>query len=152
VVAVAGGGVHTFRIRADIGSMGMVRSAMSSLMARERWPKETCDRLVLAGVEAITNAIEHGSVAEGSVEIEVLVDGGVARVRVVDGGRPGSRVPTFDVQPPPPTAVRGRGLVIMRHLADRAEAAPAGGGTEIVLEFRRERRLANGRRPAADLG
>jgi anti-sigma regulatory factor (Ser/Thr protein kinase) len=140
--------VHTFTITADIGSMGMVRSAMSALLARERWPKETCERLVLAGVEAITNAIEHGSVASGSVEVEVLVEGGVARLRVVDAGRPGSRVPTFDVPPPPPTAIRGRGLVIMRHLADRAQAAPAGSGTEIVLEFRRDHRW----RPAADLG
>jgi hypothetical protein len=78
----------------------------------------------------------------------VLVEGGVARLRVVDAGRPGSRVPTFDVPPPPPTAIRGRGLVIMRHLADHAQAAPAGSGTEIVLEFRRDHRW----RPAADLG
>jgi hypothetical protein len=46
----------------------------------------------------------------------------------------------------------------MRHLADRAQAAPAGTGTEIVLEFRRDHRVAavrqpaTGRRPAADLG
>jgi len=99
---MAGRAAHTFRIRADIASMGMVRSAMSTLLARERWPKETCDRLVLAGVEAITNAIEHGSVASGSVEIEVLVDDGVARVRVVDAGRPGSRVPTSTSSRPRP--------------------------------------------------
>jgi len=46
----------------------------------------------------------------------------------------------------------------MRHLADRARAAPAGSGTEIVLEFRRDHRVAalrqpaGERRPAAGLG
>jgi anti-sigma regulatory factor (Ser/Thr protein kinase) len=117
--------------------VGFVRSAFACVLEREAWPAEGSGRVLLAASEAVTNAIEHGSPAGGRVHVEIAVAPQRVAVRVVDEGRPGVPVPRWPAAPPPPTSLRGRGLVIIRRLADDADLAAAGGGTEVRLGFHR---------------
>jgi anti-sigma regulatory factor (Ser/Thr protein kinase) len=56
---------------------------------------------------------------------------------VVDEGRPGVPVPVCPDAPPPPTHTRGRGLIIIRRLADDFQLGPAGAGTRLEIGFLR---------------
>lgn len=127
-----------FSLSAELERLAEVRDAVASLLDEQGWPVEIRERIMLAGGEALVNAIEHGSRPDGVVDVRLEVHDGTARFTVVDGGREGSRVPTLNGEAPPPTAVDGRGLIIMRALSDKAEIRPAGDGTEVVLEFLRE--------------
>ncbi|MDH3227916.1 MAG: ATP-binding protein [Thermoleophilia bacterium] len=128
---------HAISIPAHVDAMARVRAQLAALLREQSWPGETSQRIVLAGCEAITNAIEHGSENDDLVKIDIEVNGTLARLKVADSGRQGSSLPSLDVEPPPPSATRGRGLLIMLHMSDRAEIRPTGRGTEVVLEFDR---------------
>lgn len=128
---------YAISVPASFDSIAEVRSELIAVLLDQSWPDDANQRILLAGCEAITNAIEHGSGADGVVRIEIEVNGAMARLTVADGGRYGSSVPSLEVEPPPATALRGRGLVIMRHMSDRAEIRATGDGTEVVLEFDR---------------
>ncbi len=54
---------------------------------------------------------------------------------MVDEGRPGVGVPEVPAVSPPPTATRGRGLIIMSRLADRLEVRAHGDGTQVSVLF-----------------
>ena len=131
------GVTSALRVPADLTVVGFVRSAFACVLEREAWPAEGAGRVLLAASEAVTNAIEHGSPAGGRVHVEIAVAPERVAVRVIDEGRPGVPVPRWPSAPPPPTSLRGRGLVIIRRLADDADLAAAGSGTEVRLGFHR---------------
>jgi anti-sigma regulatory factor (Ser/Thr protein kinase) len=137
------------RVPADLQVVGFVRSAFACVLAREDWPAESAGRVLLASTEALVNAIEHGSRAGASVEVALAVAADEAELRVVDEGVPGVPTPVCPTAPPPVTATRGRGLIIISRLADDFELRPAGTGTEASIRFRRNRAVAPGRRPMA---
>src|SRR5688572_19913370 len=68
------------------------------------------DRIVLCTSEIVTNAIEHGA---PPIELRIEHDDDVVRVEVED---------TSPLLPrrndPPPTSIRGRGLLIVERCAD----------------------------------
>ena len=109
----------------------LVRRALRS----EGWEAEQAERVVLAVSEALTNAVEHGSSPGAAVVVEVAVTSARAGVRIVDAGRPGSAPPAALGAPPPSSSEHGRGLLIMRALADRLEIRRAGRGTDVRLAF-----------------
>ena len=127
-----------FSLSAELERLAEVREAVASLLDEREWPVEARDRMMLAGGEALINAIEHGSQPDGVVDVRIEVNGETARFIVSDGGREGSSLPMLNGDVPPPDSVRGRGLIIMRGLSDRAEIRASGAGTEVVLEFFRE--------------
>ncbi|MDX6647846.1 MAG: Histidine kinaselike ATPase domain, partial [Miltoncostaeaceae bacterium] len=92
---------------------------------------------ILAAHEAVANAVEHGSTDGADVEVRFSVTRAQAAIWVIDGGRPGAALPLGAPAPPPPASSRGRGLMIMRALADRLETWPAGAGAAVLMEFRR---------------
>ena len=96
---------------------------------------------MLAVCEALTNAIEHGSVPGERVEIEIAAAADHAEIRVTDRGRPGAACPLGVPAPPPTAAERGRGLIIMGALADALEIGRVGRGTEVRLRFAAQRAL-----------
>lgn len=131
-------GVQTeIRVPADLRVVGFVRCTVACLLHRESWPAEGASRLLLASTEALTNAIEHGSPRGGVVDVGLTVTTERVDLCVVDEGRPGVQVPVCPDEPPPPTSPRGRGLIIIRRLADDFELAPQGDGTRIAAGFLR---------------
>ena len=131
-------GVHSaLRIPADFRVVAFVRCAFACALAREGWPAEGAGRVLLASTEALANAIEHGSPEGGRVEVELSITSERTGLRVVDEGRPGVPVPVYPATPPPVTSPRGRGLIIIRNLADDFELAACGEGTRLEVGFLR---------------
>ena len=128
------------RVPAYLQAVAFVRSAIACLLEREDGPAESAGRVMLASNEALTNAIEHGSPDGGLVEVELVVTYERADIRIVDEGVPGAAIPRLPSDPPPITAERGRGLIIISRLADDFEMAAAGGGTEVQVRFWRDAR------------
>jgi anti-sigma regulatory factor (Ser/Thr protein kinase) len=99
------------------------------------WPESCAHDVALAVDEAVQNAVEHGSVPDGEIRIDLRVADHGAEVRVRDRGRPGASPPTGPPRPPDERAVRGRGRLIMANLADVDWRPVDGGGTEVRLCF-----------------
>jgi anti-sigma regulatory factor (Ser/Thr protein kinase) len=131
-------GLHSvLRVPADLGVVAFVRGAIACVLEREDWPAESAGRVLLASNEALTNAIEHGSPVGGQVGVGMTVTRERADVRIVDQGVPGAAIPAPPSAPPPVTSERGRGLLIISHLADDFDVTPAGDGTEVHVGFLR---------------
>lgn len=129
-------GVHSrLRVPADLTVVSFVRSALACMLSRGEWPAGGSARVLLASTEALTNAIEHGSPPGATVRVELVIAPERADVVVVDEGHPHGPVPRVPEHPPPPTAVRGRGLIIISRLADDFEMRPCGDGTEVSVGF-----------------
>jgi serine/threonine-protein kinase RsbW len=129
--------VAAFHMPADLTSLGPVRSAIGGALARRGWTGESAMSVLLAAHEAVANAVEHGSEDGAEVEVRFTVTRAEAAIWVIDGGRAGSALPLGAPSAPPPASSRGRGLMIMRALADRLETWPAGAGAAVLMEFRR---------------
>lgn len=133
-------GVHScLRVPADLSVVSFVRSALACVLTREEWPADGAGRVLLASTEALTNAIEHGSPGGGAVEVELSVTADRADIRVLDQGRPGSSLPVIPSEPPPPDALRGRGLIIISRLSDAFDLTAHGDGTQADVGFLRDR-------------
>lgn len=133
------------RVPADLSVVSFVRSAMACVLTREEWPSEGAGRVLLASTEALTNAIEHGSRRGATIDVELIVRDDRADVLVLDDGRPGSTLPVVPDVPPPPTALRGRGLIIISRLSDDLDLAPHGAGTRVSAAFLRDGAFASER-------
>lgn len=132
-----------FTVPARLQSLAFVRSALECILDRDPWAAEEMGRLLLASGEALCNAIEHGSVPEGTISVRVTVDPRGVTFSVADAGRPGAR-PRVDLQagPPPEGSVHGRGILIMRELSDEITVTPSGGGVRLTMVFVRDAVLA----------
>lgn len=145
VTAIPLGVSTALRIPAAHAAVPFVRFTIVALLVREGWGGEPTCRVLLAASEALSNAIEHGSVPGAEVQVHLSADGARAELVVRDQGRPGGPQPVLPDGPPPATSPHGRGLYIMGRLSDRLELRPAGTGTEVVAGFRA---LERGRRAA----
>jgi serine/threonine-protein kinase RsbW len=125
-----------FRVPATLRSLTFVRCALALVLDREPWSPEDSGRLLLAASEAVSNAIEHGSpTGGGHIEIAVVVQRDGATLIVTDeGAGEGAEIDTLS-DPPSPTSTRGRGIPIMRSLADELSVTRAGGGTRVRMHF-----------------
>jgi anti-sigma regulatory factor (Ser/Thr protein kinase) len=124
-------------VPADLTAVSFVRSALACMLTREEWPAEGAGRVLLASTEALTNAIEHGSPGGAAVEVELSVTAERVDVRVLDEGHPGGTLPVVPSDPPPPTALRGRGLIIISRLSDDLDVSAHGNGTQVDVGFLR---------------
>jgi len=125
-------------VPARLQSLAFVRSAIACVLDRDPWAVDESGRVLLAAGEAVCNAIEHGSPQDGVVEVQMVLAPPGATVVVTDEGPPG-REPRIDLSAPtpPPTSTRGRGIAIMRALADDIRVERAGTGTRLTLAFAR---------------
>jgi serine/threonine-protein kinase RsbW len=97
-------------------------------------PSEVAQDLLLALDEAVSNAVRHGSAGGGPVEVAIDLTDSWVELRVLDRG-PTPVVPHLPAGPPPPTANGGRGLWLIRELADEVRVEPSGSG--LLLAIRR---------------
>lgn len=133
-------GVHSsLRVPADLTVVSFVRSALACVLTREEWPADGAGRVLLASTEALTNAIEHGSPGGGAVEVDLSVTADRVDIRVLDQGHPGEPLPVVPDEPPPPDALRGRGLIIISRLSDDFALSARGDGTQVDVGFLRDR-------------
>ncbi|MFQ2844187.1 ATP-binding protein [Mycobacterium sp. TY813] len=90
------------------------------------------DEILLAVSEAVTNAIEHGSGCEArkTVAIEAFLRRDAVSISVSDSGRW-----VGDSSASRRSRRRGRGLTLIRGLADQVETVRTTGGTRVTLRF-----------------
>lgn len=105
------------------------RQQVAQLLAEAGWGGEA-DMVVLAVHEAMVNAQRH---AGGVTAASVSLDGQAVVVEVRDKGQ-GFSVPESPSMPDP-AGERGRGLFLIRRLAERADVVHTGGETCLNLRF-----------------
>ena len=98
----------------------VTRTSETKLSDARRWLRQQtdlndlCCELVLT--ELITNALEHG--AGGTVRVHATLSSDALDVEVTNTVDPDLVMPSFDAPLPGPDQGRGRGLHLIRHLAD----------------------------------
>jgi|SRR5579885_341011 len=107
------------------------RQQVGRVLADAGWDGDA-DTVILAVHEAMVNAQRHAGGVTGAT---VALEGPAVLVEVRDRGR-GFDVPQSPDMPDP-AAERGRGLFLIRRLADRADVVRAGG--EVCLNLRFEK-------------
>ncbi|WP_372664317.1 ATP-binding protein [Amycolatopsis kentuckyensis] len=88
--------------------------------------------IVLASYEALANVADHAydGAGPGVVDIDAAVH--PDRIEVVIGDHGRWRTPVVD---PRPVSLRGRGLLLLRASADRADIASGESGTVVTLAW-----------------
>jgi anti-sigma regulatory factor (Ser/Thr protein kinase) len=118
---------------ATVDSLAAIRSVVSTWARGAGLPADALVDLLLAVGEATANVVDHAyrGGAPGSVEVDLQVrarrSGRVIVARIRDHGRwrPES----------PPSRDRGRGLPMIRALAEKLRVATTAQGTEVFLEL-----------------
>jgi serine/threonine-protein kinase RsbW len=128
--------------RADGGAVAGLRELLRAWLNHtvDIGAERVCD-IVLATDEALCNVVDHAYrdfAGAGVVTLDVSYEAGEARIeiRVRDQGH--WRMP----EPTPIAAIRGRGLVLMRSLADACTVDGSADGTTVSLTFHGFHRLA----------
>lgn len=108
-----------------------LRHALSDWAVQAGMPDERVEDLALAAYEAMANVVEHAySEGDGTFDLVAsqLPEQRCIQVTVTDRGR-------WQRPPREPGPLHGRGLPLMRHLADSVEVRPGAEGTEAVLRW-----------------
>lgn len=116
-----------------------VRHAIADALSDLSWEQDEARRVLVAAVEGLVNAVEHGSAGGGRVTVRFDITAERAELWIVDDGRPGVPPPTLDPGHPTDDATCGRGLLLMLGLADAMTCRASGLGTELWLAFDRRR-------------
>lgn len=109
-------------VRTDLACVPDVRRAVEDLLEAIAWTDDDREDVGLIVTEAVQNAIEHGSRADGTeiVRVHVAADSRRIALTVEDPGtgRDPQRVLHIDAtQVPPFDSPRGRGLFLIHKLA-----------------------------------
>lgn len=114
--------VIRLKIKSRLENIAKVESMMEALRDQFDFTDEQYGNMLLASVEAVTNAIEHGNNldAQKEVNIEAYKDESEFKLYIKDEGRgfnperlPDPTAPEFREQPD------GRGVFLMKKLADK---------------------------------
>lgn len=128
-------GVQTIRLHfRHARSLSMVRRVLRAVTQRAGFSETAQDDILMAVVEACTNALLHGTASAGQAQTAVCIYLGPSSlvVDVADEG-PGfdpARIATPDLEEP---KEHGYGLFIIRRVMDRLEVFHGDGGTVVRM-------------------
>lgn len=124
-------------IKSDIENLTVIESMVDTLSKRLGVSDDVYGKILVSTVEAVNNAILHGNRGDvtKNVTVEMAADGNIFEVFVKDEGE------GFDYNKlPDPTKpenienLHGRGVFLMRHLADSIEFNDS--GSEVRMKFK----------------
>ena len=124
-------------IKSDIENLTVIESMVDTLSKRLGVSDDVYGKILVSTVEAVNNAILHGNRGDvtKNVTVEMAADGNIFEVFVKDEGK------GFDYNKlPDPTKpenienLHGRGVFLMRHLADSIEFNDS--GNEVRMKFK----------------
>jgi serine/threonine-protein kinase RsbW len=129
--------MESITINSDIEKLRVVETLVDTLSKKLGIPDEVYGKILISTVEAVNNAILHGNKGdEGKlVTVNFTADGNMFDVTVTDQGE-GFKYNTLP-DPTDPANIEnlhGRGVFIMRSLADAIEYNEA--GNEVKMSFR----------------
>ncbi|MFF9770155.1 ATP-binding protein [Streptomyces sp. NPDC014636] len=128
----------SLHLRREAASVPLARRLLIGTMETAGVDPEISYDLSVALSEACANAVEHGgNRASGAAEayrVTAYLDGEKCRIEVSDSGSGFTR--TQDLRPARPDAEHGRGLCLIRELADHVHigAKPGRGGTVVSFD------------------
>ncbi|HEY7596571.1 MAG TPA: ATP-binding protein [Actinophytocola sp.] len=122
------------RVPADADRLAETRHALNRWASGIGMPGQQREELVLATYEAMANSVEHAYVDAAGDDLDGVVDLHAARtpdgtiiVTVTDYGR---------WKPPVPSdGIRGRGILLMRALADDTTITRVDTGTTVTMTW-----------------
>jgi anti-sigma regulatory factor (Ser/Thr protein kinase) len=132
--AVGRRGVLELHVPARTESVAAARHAVAQHLARASVPSIVIDDLELVTSELVTNAIVHPRPPVATVQVRVVVADDI-EMQVAHRGAAAALPPIDAWQPVPATALRGRGLGIVRRLCDDVHVAQD--GERVVITCRR---------------
>ena len=130
---VSSGAGATVELEADMSNVSVARRFVRNEL-EGRVPDAAVTDLMLATSELVTNAFEHGS--RQPVRLTVRSDHDEASITVESGGDP-NRVPAVDTwSTARADRISGRGLGIVREIADDIDVERLGRGVAITVHRR----------------
>ena len=122
-------------IPADLSELAAARDALADALTECGWSAEDTFRVLICADEAMANALVHGSGPAGVVGVRFRVDATAAAVAIGDEHGAGETI-SHTTELPAPSEEHGRGLILMRALADAFRIHRHPGGTTVGLVFR----------------
>ncbi|MET8609086.1 MULTISPECIES: ATP-binding protein [Streptomyces] len=125
----------SLHLRREAASVPLARRLLLGTMETAGVDPEVSYDLAVALGEACANAVEHGGVggAPSGYRVTAYVDGEKCRIEVTDSGPGFAR--TREIRPARPDAEHGRGLCLIRELADHVHIGPEPGRRGTVVSF-----------------
>jgi anti-sigma regulatory factor (Ser/Thr protein kinase) len=127
--AVSPGGGPLVERLVDIDSLGAVRDLVNRVASECGLASSGVDDLVLAANELATNVVRHGG-GRGLVRLWCADDTVFCQMVDYGSGMPSS---SASGEPPPPHALTGRGLWMIRRMADQMEIDTGPRGTTVTI-------------------
>jgi serine/threonine-protein kinase RsbW len=129
--------MESITINSDIEKLRVVETLVDTLSKKLGIPDEVYGKILISTVEAVNNAILHGNKGDARklVTVSFTADGNIFDVTVSDQGE-GFKYDTLP-DPTDPANIEnlhGRGVFIMRSLADMIEYNES--GNEVKMSFR----------------
>jgi len=129
--------MESITINSDVEKLRVVETLVDTLSKKLGIPDEVYGKILISTVEAVNNAILHGNKGDVSkmVTVNFTADGNMFDVTVTDEGE-GFKYNSLP-DPTDPANIEnlhGRGVFIMRSLADAIEYNEA--GNEVKMHFR----------------
>lgn len=114
------------------GSLYQIRATVADHAARVVRESERVEYLVLIASELVVNAIRHG---DGHGRLRMWFDAGDVYLQVADYGRGMVSPAVAGAARPVPGRSRGRGLWVVRTLADHVAIDSSRSGTTVTVRF-----------------
>jgi anti-sigma regulatory factor (Ser/Thr protein kinase) len=124
------------RIPATLSAIAPIRAELADALDRCNWDPGEAMGVVVAALEGMVNAVEHGSAEGAHVTVRYEVGPDRAEVTISDDGRP-----LADAAAPGDDCSRGRGMQLINGFATHLRFTWTGAGTVLSMAF--ERRAAS---------
>jgi len=120
-----------FRGQVTAQKLAELRRLLADWVSGAGLAEDTADAVVLSGYEALVNVVEHAYPGHGGlVELDASWMDNTMTVTVADHGRWRHAADTEGMSNP-----RGRGLVLIRGLSDRAVVDRSAHGTTVMMTW-----------------
>lgn len=125
-------------IESKISSIREVENAIDIITAENGVHQESYGKILIATLEAVNNAILHGNRSDENkyVDVEISLENNILKIKVTDEGagfRP-KEVPD-PTEPENLEAVNGRGVFLMKKLADEIEFNKKGNSVTMTFKM-----------------
>lgn len=134
-VATQSGVRFAAEVAADLTELAAARDTLADALQECGWSEEDAFRVLVCADEAMANALSHGSTGAGMIDIRFRVSTSAAALVIGDHCTELVEIPQHTA-PPDDTCEHGRGVILIRALADAFRIQRSHAGTMVALAFR----------------
>lgn len=134
-VATHSGVRFAAQVPAELSALAGARDALAGALHECEWSQEDAFRVLICADEAMANALSHGSGPAGTIAVRFRVGATAAALAIGDECTDQVHIPQ-DAAVPDDTSEHGRGVILIRALADAFRIQRSRAGTMVALVFR----------------